>query len=71
MDWEGIWTLVLSAGLFLFAALAREGDGYAFSCLHQSLQVLSGKQVLLLAGEEDDPQARARIVREWKEKLSS
>ena len=22
MDWEGIWTLVLSAGLFLFAALA-------------------------------------------------
>ena len=55
----------------LFAALAREGDGYAFSCLHQSLQVLSGKQVLLLAGEEDDHQARARIVREWKEKLSS
>lgn len=53
----------------LAEALEREQEGAAFESLHGALQALTGRRIPLLEGEEDDPEARARLKARWKEVL--
>ncbi len=57
-----------SAELIL-SAMEKEKSGYAFMCMNEALRDATGKEVLLLGGEENSPKARARVIREWKELL--
>ncbi len=53
----------------LLEHLEKERDPYAFRCIHEALERVTGRKVLLLSGDEDDPASRARTVRQWKEIL--
>ncbi len=53
----------------LLSAMEKEKSGYAFMCMNQALQDATGKEVLLVSGEENSPKAKARVIREWKELL--
>ena len=54
MDWEGIWTLVLSAGLFLFAALAVIVSIGAFFNIQAMFRALDRRHAVL-PDEPPDP----------------
>jgi len=57
------------AAEILFSALEKEKNGYVFRCICDALRDATGKDVLLMGGEENSPESRSRVVREWKEKL--
>ncbi len=56
------------AGILL-SAMEKEKSGYAFKCMNDALQDATGKEVLMLGGEEESPKTRSRVLRAWKELL--
>ncbi len=53
----------------LLSAMEGEKSGYAFMCMNEALCDATGKDVLMVRGEENSPKAKARVIREWKELL--
>lgn len=54
------------AAELLLAAMAKEQDGYAFRTMNSDLAVILHTSKRLSPGAEDDADARARIVQEWR-----
>jgi len=50
----------------LLAEMANEQDGYAFRSMHADLGMILGAGPRLSPGAEDDPEARARMVENWR-----